>query len=90
MKAQGARGHKMPKVLFDEELRSKLHGGEAPLEICEPSGAIVGRFLPEKEFLKLLAAWDESQISAEELARRTGSREGRSLKEIWQRLDPRP
>lgn len=80
----------MPKIVFDDDLDSKLHGGEITLELCRPTGETVGRFLPEREFLKLLAAWDETQISADELTRRTAVGHGRPLAEIWQRLSNRP
>jgi hypothetical protein len=59
------------------------------LEICDPSGQTLGRFLPEALYHKLvyaLAAAQRPPLSPEEVERRRKETGGRSLSEIWQRL----
>ena len=78
----------MGKLTLDSELRSKLNGLNAPMEVCDETGHSVGHFLPhplyEDLFYTALAA--ESPHSKEELKRRHRESGGRSLAEIWQRL----
>ena len=76
----------MNKVILDDELRAKLNGMTEMVEVCEPSGATVGHFVPHQSFLKLLAAWDEKEISTAELRRRADRPGGKSLAEIMKRL----
>jgi hypothetical protein len=56
------------------------------LELCDESGATVGRFLPEEAYRRLIYDWMKSQISDEELDRRLNQPAGRSLAEIWKEL----
>jgi hypothetical protein len=78
----------MGKITLDIDLRNKLNGLDAPMEICDEAGHTVGHFLPasvyDELFYKALAA--ESPRSEEELKRRHQQVGGRSLAEIWKRL----
>jgi hypothetical protein len=55
----------MIRVTVDETLRSKLHNLTEPLELCDESGQVVGRYFPEFD----LSEYDLSEppISEEEL-----------------------
>jgi hypothetical protein len=81
----------MSKVILDDTIRAKLQDLSRELELCDPSGQTLGRFVPEPLYNKLLYALAESQrpaLSPEEVARRQQETGGRSLAEIWKRLGP--
>ena len=76
----------MTKMILTDELRSQLNGLNQSVEVCEPSGQTVGHFVPQGRYLRLVAVWDEKQISDEELQRRADAPGGRSLSDILARL----
>ena len=76
----------MSKLILDAELRSRLNGLNEQLELCADDGTILGRFVPEADFQRLVYARLRSHhtdAEVEELDRQTG---GSTLQEIWQRL----
>jgi hypothetical protein len=58
----------MTKVFLDPSLRSKLHNLSEPLEFCDETGRVVGRFLPSPEII--LGSPSGPSASEEELERR--------------------
>jgi hypothetical protein len=76
----------MGKVLLDEATGAKLRGVHE-VELCDELGRRVGHFLSEKLYLRLLYDWANAQISDEELERRRQQPGGRTLTEIWARLE---
>jgi hypothetical protein len=58
----------MTRIIVDEALRNKLHNLAHPLELCDESGRVLGRFLPTLD--PSLYEGLEPQISKEELQRR--------------------
>ena len=76
----------MSKVTVDDALRSKLNGLNTTLELCDPSGQTVGHYVPEAQYLKLMYALMNAQVSDEELERISQEPGGRPLSEIWQTL----
>ncbi|MFO0810374.1 MAG: hypothetical protein U0746_17255 [Gemmataceae bacterium] len=76
----------MNKVILTDDLRSQLNGLNQPVEVCEPSGQTVGHFVPQGRYLRLLAAWDEKQISDDELRRRADAPGGKPLADVLARL----
>jgi hypothetical protein len=77
----------MGKVIVDAELRAKLNGLNSDLEFHDPSGQLLGVFVPKEEYLKLLYAWEKQQpVDLDELRRISAEPGGRSLKEIWKDL----
>jgi hypothetical protein len=58
----------MTRVTLDADLLSKLTELKQPAELCDPSGRVVGRFVPALD----LSEWDlvPDDISDEELDRR--------------------
>jgi hypothetical protein len=70
----------MNQIIVDEQFRAKLTSLAEPLELCDESGRILGLFYPAAN-----GSHDddvEPPISAEELARRSQERGGRTLAEI--------
>jgi hypothetical protein len=77
----------MIKVFVDDSMRSKLR--EVPeAELCDDTGRTVGHFLSDEVYRRLLYDWANAQITDEELERRRQQPGGRTLAEIWARLDP--
>jgi hypothetical protein len=61
----------MTKVILDEGLLNKLHNLAEPLELCDPSGQVLGRVFP----IFALAEYEpcEPPLDEEELKRREQS-----------------
>ncbi len=76
----------MSKITLDPQLRSRLNGLDASLEICDETGKTVGHYLPEAFYREFLVAWSKVNLSDEELQRRRQEPRGRTLAEIWQTL----
>jgi hypothetical protein len=85
----------MHNIVLDQELRSRLNGLNKTLNVCEPDGTVVGRFVPESEYRSLLQkrADDACPLSSEELNRRAQvarSKGGTPLQKIWKDLGAKP
>ncbi len=76
----------MTQVQIDESLAKKLGGLTKPIELCGADGKVVGRFLPEDVYHKILYGSVEIPYSDEEIARFRAERGGCTLEEIWKRL----
>jgi hypothetical protein len=62
----------MTRIVVDETLLSRLRNLAEPLELCDASGRVLGRFVPEFD----PAEYDlEPKITEEELDRRRNSGE---------------
>lgn len=61
----------MTRVVLDESLRSVFLGFSTPLEVCDSSGRVVGRFVPSVDYEAVERA--RPLISEQELDRRNGS-----------------
>ena len=58
----------MTRVIVDEATLKKLLGLREPLELCEPSGKVLGQFTPTTDPFKSRAA--QPELAEEELHRR--------------------
>ena len=63
----------MTQILIDSILRSKLGNFSQPLELCDESGKVFGRFFPAVDLSQYEPL--EPQVSEEELDRREKSNE---------------
>ena len=79
----------MTQIQVDQALLQKLGGLVAPVELRDANGQVLGRCLPEAEYLKMLYASFKLEISDEELARIRSEDGGSTLQEIWQELGVR-
>lgn len=56
----------MSRVILDAELRARLLNLTQPIDLCDESGKVVGRFIP----LNPASRYDEPPLSEEEWRRR--------------------
>jgi hypothetical protein len=77
----------MSKVILDDALRTKLNGLTETVEVCEPTGRVLGFFVPRDEYLKDLYAKARTAVTDEEIERLRQQTGGRSLKEILKDLE---
>src|SRR5437016_145121 len=63
----------MPKITLDASWSSKLHELTQEAELCDPSGRVLGRFIPRID----MSEWEplSPDVSEEELDRREKSNE---------------
>lgn len=61
----------MTQVVLDDTLTHKFFGFSRPLEICDASGRVVGKFIPSVDYAAMERA--RPPVSDEELARRNQS-----------------
>jgi hypothetical protein len=76
----------MAQITLDSALSSKLGGLTSVVELCDPSGRILGRFVPAVD----LSEWEpiSPEVSEEELDRRARSGEKRySTAEVLAHLE---
>ncbi len=74
----------MTQIILDAGVSSKLSELGRPVELCDPSGRVLGRFVP----LIDLSQWEQvsPDVSEEELKRREQSTEWYSLEEVMEHL----
>jgi hypothetical protein len=65
----------MPKITLDDALSSRLNELSQVVELCDPSGRVLGRFIPQID----MSEWEpiSPEVSEEELDRRERSNEKR-------------
>jgi hypothetical protein len=73
----------MSAIVLDDQLRARLNGLNETLEVQEPNGTTVGRFVPEELYKKLVYALLNPPYSEAEVARRRAEPGGRALTEFW-------
>jgi hypothetical protein len=76
----------MTRIEVDQTLRQKLGGLDEALELCDATGKVLGHYLPEAEYRKILYGSVQIPFSEEEIARRRAQTGGCSLREIWDRV----
>lgn len=75
----------MSPITIDTTLTAKLRGLAHPVELCDESGRILGRYVPVANS----EDWTQPQISDEEMARRKQEIGGRALADILRDLENR-
>lgn len=63
----------MSRITIDASLVSQFNNVQGPVEVCDPTGKVLGRFLPKVD----LSEWEPMSpgISDEELLRRKNAKE---------------
>lgn len=81
----------MQKLVLDHESRSKLLGAGSQVELCDEAGETFGYFVPVQTGSAGQYAWLYSQISEEELDRRSQQRgDGKTTAEVLCRVQGQP
>ena len=75
----------MPPITIDTTLTAKLRGLAHPVELCDESGRILGRYVPVAN----CEDRTQPQISDEEMSRRKQETGGRPLADILRDLENR-
>ena len=65
----------MPQIILDANLSSRLNELGQAVELCDPSGKVIGRFVPIVDMSQWVPA--SPDVSQEELDRRARSNEKR-------------
>lgn len=76
----------MPQIILDANLSGRLHQLGQAVELCDPAGKVIGRFVPIVD----LSRWEPvtPDVSQEELDRRACSNEKRySTAEVLAHLE---
>jgi CRISPR/Cas system-associated endonuclease Cas1 len=76
----------MTQVQVDQALLQKLGGMAEPVVFCDANGTVLGHYLPEAEYKKMLYGSIQIPYSDEEIARRRAQTGGCSLRDIWNRV----
>jgi len=74
----------MTRITVDEVLRARLLNLSQPLELCDESGQVLARVVPETSLVEL-EAW-EPPIDEEELRRREQSDRWYTTKQVLEHL----
>jgi hypothetical protein len=77
----------MSKMTLDPEFHSRLNGLKGHVEFCTEDGTIVGHFLPDDFYRRLVHAWANAQVTDEELDGASREPGGRTLQEILHTLE---
>jgi hypothetical protein len=74
----------MNKLMLDAALATKLQDLNEAVDLCDPSGCVLGRFLPVTN----MADWEpvSPDVSEEELDRREQSKDWFTTEEVLARL----
>jgi hypothetical protein len=73
----------MPAIVLDDQFRARLNGLNETLEVQEPDGTTVGRFVPEDVYKKLVSALLKPPYSEAEMERRRTEPGAPPLAEFW-------
>jgi hypothetical protein len=74
----------MTRIIVDDALRNKLHNFAQPLELCDESGRILARLVPQFDLSQFEPR--EPSISEEELQRREQSNKWYTTAEVLAHL----
>lgn len=58
----------MSPIIADDNLKAQLNGLRETVEVREPGGRLLGQFVPQAAYKKLLYAWASSLFTNEEIA----------------------
>ena len=75
----------MTRITVDESMMKTLDQFAEPVELFDPSGRMIGQFLPASS-LPIKRPTDNCPVSEEELQRIRSQKGGRPLAEIWKDL----
>ena len=59
----------MSKIIFDDQMRSRLNVAQSMTEVCDANDTTVGYFVSPEQFEKMMYAWAKTQFTDEEAER---------------------
>ena len=82
----------MSSAVLDANKRVTIDAFNETIEIKEQNGQVVGRYVPEADYKKMLYAWAEAvcPFTPEERERRRKESGGISLAEFWKKMGVTP
>ena len=75
----------MSQITVSSELCAALARAIGPVDVLDPDGRKVGRYIPEATVAEPFCPWDPT-LTPEEADRIANAPGGRTLAEIWKRL----
>lgn len=76
----------MNSITLTDDLKAKLDGLKETVEVRDEIGRVVGQFVPQKVYMKLLYAWAKTAVTNEELEEARKAGPGQPLDEVLKRL----
>jgi hypothetical protein len=76
----------MTKIICENVLQLQLEDLKKEIEVCDKSGRILGRFLPEAVYGRLTKALADQEFTDEELTAAEQQPGGRTTAEVLERL----
>jgi hypothetical protein len=76
----------MTPIQVDPALQQRLGEVSEPVALCGSNGQVLGHYVPEADYKKMLYASFKTPYSSEEIARRRAETGGNTLQEIWKDL----
>jgi hypothetical protein len=76
----------MTKIIVGSGMAARLREVK-DMELCAESGQTLGRFLSEETYRRLVYQWANAQVTDEDLQRSLQQSGGKTLAEIWARLE---
>ena len=76
----------MSQVIVDDTMRARFDSYKTPVDICDRTGRVLGKFVPAQSPEKISAPADGCPYTEEQLDTMRKETGGRSLSEIWKSL----
>lgn len=76
----------MPEIQLNHAIEPQFYGVTSDVPVRSTEGKVIGHYIPEDEYVKMLYATYKCDLSEEEIERRRNETGGCSLEEIWKRL----
>lgn len=76
----------MTEIQLNQAIEPQFFSATSGVPVRSTAGKVIGHYLPEDEYIKMLYATYKCDLSEEEWQRRLAETGGCSLAEIWERL----
>lgn len=76
----------MTEIQLDSVSEQQFYAATSRVPVRSTDGKVIGHYIPEDEYIKMLYATYKCDLSDEELARRAAEPGVYTLEEIWKQL----
>lgn len=80
----------MSQVIVDDTMGARFDSCKTPVDICDRTGRVLGKFVPAQPLETISAPADRRPYTEEQLEAMRRETGGRSLSEIWKSLGRMP